>query len=90
MVVLVDESGMLVSSSQTELDLSMLAAILPIVGRGQAVARIRRRGQPRELTVIPVQAAGETLYVGALGSTARIRRREVATAGAAARRILAA
>lgn len=88
-VLLVDESGMLVAKSDTELDLTMLAAITPIVGRGKAVPRVRRKGELREMSVNTVEVLGEVLYVAALGGNYRNRAREVAGTMAAARRILA-
>jgi hypothetical protein len=88
-VLLVDEHGMLVAKSDTDLDLTMLAAVTPIVGRGQAVPRVRRGGQERELRVDTLELLGEVLYVVALGGTHRTRMREVAGSIAAARRIMA-
>jgi len=88
-VLVVDESGMLVAKSDTELDLSMLAAVTPIVGRGKAVPRVRRGGELRELSVDTMEVLGELLYVAALGGSYRTRSREVAGTMAATRRILA-
>ncbi len=88
-VLVVDESGMLVAKSQTELDLTMLAAVTPIVGRGKAVPRIRRNGELREMSVDTTEVLGELLYVAALGGNYRMRSREVAGTKAATRRILA-
>ena len=87
-VVLADEDGMLVANSETPLDLGMLAAILPLVGRGQVSAAIKRRGEPRDLTVEPVDVQDERLFVAALGGDHRMRRQEVASSAAAAVRIL--
>ena len=42
-VVIADATGMVVAKSDTELDLNMLAAILPLVGRGQTQSIPRRR-----------------------------------------------
>lgn len=88
-VLLVDEQGMLVAQSQTGLDLSMLAAVTPIVGRGKAVPRVRRNGEARDLSVDTVELLGEVLYMAALGGTYRTRAREVAGSIAATRRIMA-
>ncbi|MCA9704776.1 MAG: hypothetical protein KDK70_02865 [Myxococcales bacterium] len=88
-VLLVDESGMMVAQSKTELDLAMLAAITPIVGRGKAVPRVRRKGELREMSVDTLEIMGEVLYVAALGGNYRARSREVAGTVAATRRILA-
>jgi hypothetical protein len=85
----VDEQGMLVAKSDTDLDLTMLAAVTPIVGRGKAVPRVRRSGQPLEMSVDTLELLGEVLYVAALGGTYRNRVREVAGSMAAARRIMA-
>lgn len=87
-VLVVDEQGMLVAKSDTALDLTMLAAVTPIVGRGKAVPRVRRGGEPRELSVDTMELLGERLYVAALGGTYRMRAREVAGSMAAARRIM--
>ncbi|MEM9452940.1 MAG: hypothetical protein AAGF11_02090 [Myxococcota bacterium] len=88
-VLVVDDAGMLVAKSDTELDLTMLAAITPIVGRGKAVPRVRRGGQLREMSVDTMEVLGELLYVAALGGSYRARSREVAGSVAATRRILA-
>jgi len=88
-VLVVDESGMLVAKSETDLDLTMLAAVTPIVGRGKAVPRIRRGGEQRDLSIDTLEILGELLYVAALGGCSRARTREVAGTMAAARRILA-
>lgn len=88
-IMLVDDSGMLVAKSDTELDLTMLAAVTPIVGRGRAVPRVRRGGELRELSVDTLEVLGELLYVAALGGSYRTRSREVAGSMAATRRILA-
>ena len=88
-VLVVDEQGMLVAKSDTELDLTMLAAVTPIVGRGKAVPRVRHGGEPLEMSVDTLEVLGEVLYVAALGGTHRTRLREVAGSMAAARRIMA-
>ncbi|MCH9683658.1 MAG: hypothetical protein K0V04_19625 [Deltaproteobacteria bacterium] len=88
-VLLVDDSGMLVAQSHTELDLTMLAAVTPIVGRGQAVPRVRRDGQLCELSVDTMEFEDELLFVAALGGSHRTRSRELRGTKAAARRILA-
>lgn len=88
-VLLVDEQGMLVAKSDTDLDLTMLAAVTPIVGRGKAVPRVRRGGEPLDMSVDTLELLGEVLYVAALGGTHKSRVREVAGSMAAARRIMA-
>lgn len=88
-VLIVDDEGLLVAHSDTDLPLEMLAAVTPIVGRGKAVPRIRRDGEMRELTVDTMELHDELLYVAALGGDRRSRRREVHGSMAATRRILA-
>lgn len=88
-VLVVDDLGMLVAKSHTPLDLSMVAAVTPIVGRGKVSATIKRRGEPRALTVRPLYLEDETLYVAALGGGFGDRLREVASSIAATKRILA-
>ena len=88
-VLLVDEQGMLVAKSDTDLDLTMLAAVTPIVGRGKAVPRVRRGGEPLDMSVDTLELLGEVLYVAALGGTHKTRNREVAGTMAATRRIMA-
>lgn len=88
LVMVADEFGTVVANSSTHLDLAELAAVTPIVGRGQATALIHRRGKQRELSVRRMRVMGELLYVAALGGTTRRREREVVTTAAAARRIL--
>ncbi|MEM7159499.1 MAG: hypothetical protein AAF799_42060 [Myxococcota bacterium] len=88
-VLVVDDEGMVVAQSKTELDLSMLAAVTPIVGRGRAVPRVRRGGELCELSVDTMELHDEVLYIAALGGDHRTRRREVRGTIAATRRILA-
>ena len=87
-LIVTDEAGILVSSSTTELDLAMLAAVTPLVARGSARANIKRDGAEREYSVRCIKVLGETLYVGALGGKFGPRERELATTASAARRIL--
>ncbi len=89
-VLVVDDSGLLIGTSETGLDLSMLAAVTPIVGRGKAVPRIKRNGEKREMTVQQLEFEGEVLYVAALGGDNSGRQRELGRSLAAAKRILAA
>lgn len=87
-LIVTDEAGILVSSSTTELDLSMLAAVTPLVARGTAKANVKRDGNEREYSVRSIKVLGETLYVGALGGKFGPRERELATTASAAKRIL--
>ncbi len=88
-VLIADEHGMLVSSSLTELDLEMLAAVTPIVARGRAKANIKRNGALRELSVKSIRVFGETLHVAALGGGPSGRALGLMHSVTAARRILA-
>lgn len=88
-LILVDDDGMLVAQSDSGLDLSMLAAVTPIVGRGRAIPRVKLGGEPLEMNVYPVELAGELFYMAALGGTRTTRYRELAGGSAAAKRILA-
>lgn len=88
-LVLVDDEGMVVAQSPTTMDLSMLAAITPIVGRGRAVPRVRRGGELCEMSVDTLEIHDELLYVAALGGERRARRREIRGSIAATQRILA-
>lgn len=88
-VLVVDDDGLLVARSRCSIDLSMLAAVTPIVGRGQAIPRIKRDGQSLDLSVEVIKLGGERLYVAALGGGYTARRRELADSVAAAQRILA-
>jgi hypothetical protein len=89
-VLITDDKGMLVSASDTALDLSMLAAVTPFVARGHVVANVKRGGKPRELAVRTVEVLGETLHVALLGGSPEARAAEVAVSAAATQRILAA
>lgn len=88
-MLLVDEAGMVVAQSRTDLDLSMLAAVTPIVGRGQATPRIRRDGRKREMSVRSIELLGERMYVAAVGGDIFARNREMHRSLAATQRILA-
>jgi hypothetical protein len=85
-----DDKGMLVSNSNTPLDLEMLAAVTPIVARGEARASIKRGGRARELAVDSIEVLGEVLHVAVLGGADDSRITELSRTLAAARRILAA
>lgn len=87
-VLISDDSGMLVASSHTPLDLEMLAAITPIVSRGRAKANVKRNGEQRELSVKAIRVFDETLHVAALGGDAQARALGVMRSVTAARRIL--
>jgi len=87
-VLIADDSGMLVASSHTPLDLEMLAAITPIVSRGRAKANIKRNGEQRELSVKSIRVFDETLHIAALGGDASTRALGVMRTVTAARRIL--
>ncbi len=88
-VLVVDQRGMLVAKSDTALDLTMLAAVTPIVGRGRAIPRIRRDGEVRDLSVDMMELHDEVLYLAALGGDHRSRSRSLAGSKAATQRILA-
>jgi hypothetical protein len=87
-VLIADDSGMLVASSHTPLDLEMLAAITPIVSRGRAKANIKRNGEQRELSVKSIRVFDETLHIAALGGDASSRALGLMRTVTAARRIL--
>lgn len=88
-VLVVDDDGLLVARSRCAIDLSMLAAVTPIVGRGQAVPRIKREGKPLDLSVETIELDGQRFYVAALGGRYAERRRELQDSVLATRRILA-
>lgn len=87
-IVVSDEKGMAVCSSCCDLDLTPVAAVLPIVARGQATARITREGQLFPVSVRELQLGDETLFVGALGGTDHMREHEVVRSLQAIQRIL--
>lgn len=87
-LIVTDESGILVSNNTTDLDLTMLAAVTPLVARGTAKAMIRRDGAPLEFSVRTIEVLGEILYVGALGGSYNNRERELTASTQATRRIL--
>ncbi len=89
-VLVADDAGMLVANSRTDLDLTLLAAVTPIVGRGRATPRIHRGGQRREMSVRPLELLGEMYYVVAVGGDIKTRQRELRGSAAATQRILAA
>lgn len=89
-MVIADDFGLIVSQSHHGLDLGEVAAIAPIVGRGQARAKVRRAGSARDLCVRTVSVLGEHLHVAAVGGDPASQRREIAAAIRAAKRILAA
>jgi len=89
-LLLVDDSGLLVSQNATSLDLSMLAAVTPIIGRGKALPRIKRNGTKRDMSVKQLEIDGDVLYVAALGGDSSSRQRELTRSLRAAQRILAA
>ncbi|GEM_PF-1072599 len=88
-VLVVDDFGMLVSSNDTNFDLEMLAAVTPIVARGEAIAKVKHLGISRDFSVRTVQVLGETLHVAGLGGQACLRQRGVVSGAEAAARILA-
>jgi hypothetical protein len=89
-MIIVDDAGLLVAKGATTLDVTMLAAVTPIVGRGRAVPRVRRDGKHRGMSVRPIECEGEVLYVAAVGGDMFARHKEVIVGAAAAKRILAA
>jgi hypothetical protein len=86
--LIADDDGFLVSANRGDLDLEAVAAILPILARGDSSMQIRRSGIVRGLTVTSFQLGDETIHVGLLGGTAAARRTEVPRICAATRRIL--
>lgn len=88
-VVVADDSGMMVSSSPATVGLDLLAAVMPIVARGEARAKIRHRGSEREFSVCSMDIFGERLHVGALGGDLFARERELHKSSRAVARILA-
>ena len=87
-IVVVDEKGMLVCQSRSDVDLAPVAAVLPIVSRGQVRARITRSGLPCEMSVERFQLGGEEMYLGVLGGSSEARTREARQSLEAAQRIL--
>ena len=88
-VVIADDRGMMVSSSRTPVGLDLLAAVMPIVARGEARAKISHRGSSREFSVCSMDLWGERIHVGALGGDLFGRERELHKSSRAAARILA-
>ena len=88
-VLVVDDAGMLVAKSRTSHDLTLLAAITPIVARGHAVPRIRKDGVPRDMAVQVIDLQGERFYIAAIGGKYMARSRELSESTLAAQRILA-
>ena len=87
-VLLVNNYGEMVAQSETRLDLSVLAAVTPIVGRGRAIPRVQRKGEPLDFRVAPVVVGDDLLFVGALGGSRVARSRALRGVTAAAARIL--
>jgi len=87
-ILLVDDDGLLVAHSDTGLDLNLVAAVTPIVGRKKVIPRIRRDGAPVDFTVRSFELMGETLYMAGLGGDMMSRLREVKLSIDAAVRIL--
>lgn len=88
-VVIADDRGMMVSSSAAPYGLDLLAAVMPIVARGEARAKISHRGRDREFSVCTMDLWGERLHVGALGGDFLGRERELHKSSRAVSRILA-
>jgi len=89
-LLLADDRGMLVVGSETSLDLSLLAAVVPLVARGRARANVRHHGNPRSLAVRRLWLQDESFYLAAVGGCSEgARLRELATSVGALRRILA-
>ena len=87
-LMVADRDGLVFAHSSTRLDLSMLAAVIPLVSRRCVRVRVRRRGNPKGLTVRALNVRDEILYVAGLGGSSQSRAREVTLGSAAVRRIL--
>ena len=73
-LIVTDESGILVSNSTTELDLAMLAAVTPLVARGSARANVRR--DVPEAVMIADMFLAEGVLVRTRGRGGQILREE--------------
>lgn len=87
-IVMADQEGMIVCHSRTDVDLTPVAAVLPLVCTGQAVARVSHHGQGFPIEVRRFSIREETFYLGVLGGSQQTREREVEHAMHAAIRIL--
>lgn len=87
-IVIGDAQGMVVCHSRTDIDLSAVAAVLPTVAAGNAVARVSHFGQGFPIVVRQFEIRDETFYLGVLGGSPQTREEEADRAMAAALRIL--
>lgn len=87
-IVMADSDGLVVCSSRTDVDLSSVAAVLPLVDKGQMNARVSHHGQAFPIVVRRFEIRGEPFYLGVLGGSPETRRQEAERSVAAAIRIL--
>lgn len=87
-IVMGDADGMVVCHSRTDIDLSAVAAVLPLVQQGQSVARVSHFGQGFPIVVRKFEIRGEVFFLGVLGGSAETREQEADRSVAAAVRIL--
>lgn len=87
-IVMGDAEGRVVCHSRTDVDLSAVAAVLPLVQEGQRVARVSHFGQGFPIVVRKFEIRDEVFYLGVLGGSVQTREQEAQRAVAAAIRIL--
>lgn len=87
-IVMADADGMVVCNSRGDVDLASVAAVLPLVARGTAVARVSHFGQGFPIVVRRFEIRGETFFMGVLGGSEQTRQEEADRSVAAAIRIL--
>lgn len=87
-IVMGDSDGRVVCHSRTDVDLSSVAAVLPLVQEGQSEARVSHFGQGFPIVVRKFKIRDEVFYLGVLGGSAETREQEAERSIAAAIRIL--
>lgn len=87
-IVMGDSEGMVVCHSRSDVDLAEVAAILPLVDRGNEVARVSHFGQGFPIVVRRFELRDETFFMGVLGGSEQTREQEADRAVSAAIRIL--